>query len=144
MFKFGDLQIESYNKEMAQSKIDVQAYLESQSMNVDENSVTRMTDTKDINNGAATFSKYCKVCHGDAGQGTVGPNLTDKYWLYGGNVNGVFKTIKYGAQRGMKSWKDELNPIEMQEVASYILSLGGSNPPNPKAPEGDEFIVENL
>jgi len=142
VFNTGDLQIEAYNKEMVQAEKSIQAYLESQAMNVDENSVTLMTDAIDLNNGKKLFMQYCKVCHGGSGEGVVGPNLTDDYWLHGGKVNNVFKTIKYGAERGMKSWKDELNPIEIQQVASFIKSLKGTNPPKAKDAEGELYIEE--
>lgn len=144
VFKTGDLQIETYNKEMVQAEKDIQAYLEAQAMNVDENSVTLMTNATDLSKGEKLFMDYCKVCHGGAGEGLVGPNLTDDYWLSGGKINHVFKTIKYGAERGMKSWKDELNPIEMQQVASFIKSLKGTNPFNPKEPEGELYIEEEI
>ncbi|MGB0427997.1 MAG: cbb3-type cytochrome c oxidase N-terminal domain-containing protein [Flavobacteriales bacterium] len=136
VFKTGDLQTEEYLKEMAFENEKVQAYLESQALNVDENSVVLLADASDINSGKDLYMTYCKVCHGGGGEGTVGPNLADEYWLYGGNIKSVFKTIKYGAERGMKSWKDELNPVQMQQVASFVLSLQGTNPPNPKAAEG--------
>ncbi len=71
------------------------------------------------------------------GEGGVGPNLTDKYWLHGGSIQDVFKTIKYGwPDKGMKSWKDDYSPAQIAQIASYVKSLGGTNPPNPKAPQG--------
>ena len=136
VFKTGDLQIEAYQKEIIKAEKDIQLYLASQAMNVDENSVVYMTEKADLNQGKSLFNNYCAVCHGGAGEGVVGPNLTDEYWIHGGSINDVFRTIKYGAQRGMKSWKDELNPIQIQQVSSFIVSLRGSNPSNPKSPEG--------
>lgn len=143
VFKTGDLQIEAYEKEMKQAEKDIQAYLKSQAMNVDENTVVTLTGAADIGAGEKLFMNYCKVCHGEKGEGLVGPNLTDKYWIYGGKINSIFKTIKYGAENGMKSWKDELNPIQIQQVASYIQSLQGTNPENAKDPQGELYIEEN-
>jgi len=140
----GDLQIAEYEQEMVLAEAEVRQYLADKAMNVDEYSVTTMLDPSQLASGGAIFDQYCVVCHGGGGEGLVGPNLTDDYWLYGGRINDVFKTIKYGAERGMKSWKDELNPIQMQEVASYIKSLRGTNPPNPKDPEGDLESEESI
>lgn len=136
-FKTGDLQIEAYNKTMAQAELDIQAYLESQAMNVDEKTATLLTSESDLSAGKDIYMQYCKVCHLDQGQGLVGPNFADAYWIYGNDIKDLFKVIKYGATRGMKSWKDELNPIQMQQVASFIKTFEGTNPPNPKDPEGE-------
>lgn len=142
VFKTGDLQTDAYEKEMKQAEKDIQAYLKSQAMNVDENSVTVLTEIADIKSGEKLFMDYCKVCHGEKGEGLVGPNLTDSYWIYGGKINSVFKTIKYGAENGMKSWKDELNPIQIQQVSSYIKSLQVTNPLNAKDPQGELYVEE--
>lgn len=138
----GDLQEEEYEKDMAQAELDIQAYLKEQAMNVDENTVTMLLDEGAINNGKSLFKNFCVACHGENGEGRVGPNLTDEYWINGGSIKDIFKTIKYGANNGMKSWKDELNPVQMQQVASYIQSIIGTNPPNAKDPEGDKYTPE--
>lgn len=93
-----------------------------------------MTESKDLAKGGALYKQYCTACHGLLGEGSIGPNLTDDYWIYGSDVKDLFYTIKYGAKNGMKSWKDELNPVEMQQVASYILHL---EPVEGKEPQGD-------
>lgn len=142
LLKTGDLQEEEYKKEIAQAELDIAAYLKDQAMNVDENTVTLMTDAGDIDKGKTLFKNYCAACHEEDGGGRVGPNLTDAYWLHGGKINDIFKTIKYGANNGMKSWKDELNPIQIQQVASFIQSLQGTTPANPKEPEGEEYKGE--
>ena len=95
----------------------------------------------DIAKGKSIFTGKCIACHGETGGGNaIGPNLTDKYWLHGGDIKDLFKTIKYGVPaKGMQSWQTQLRPNEMQQVASFILSLQGSNPPNAKAPQGDLY-----
>ena len=106
---------------------------------VDENTVTQLTEASDLAAGQKIFLSpgKCVTCHGAEGGGNaVGPNLTDDYWIYSGNIKTIFKTIKYGAKNGMKSWKDELSAKEMAQVASFIKSLHGSNPKNPKEPQG--------
>lgn len=132
-------QADEYEQEMAQAKADVEAYLAKAAASVDENTVTMMADAGALAAGQNTFVTYCKACHGENGEGNaVGPNLTDAYWLHGGGIKEVFTTIKYGVvEKGMQSWKKDLKPAEMQQVASYILSLQGSNPANAKAPQGD-------
>lgn len=115
-------------------------YLASQSDAIDEKTVTLLTAEADLAEGKEIYVANCLVCHGAAGEGGVGPNFTDKYWIHGGRVNDVFSTIKYGVpEKGMISWKAQLRPAAMQKVASYILSLQGTNPPNQKAPQGVLF-----
>jgi cytochrome c oxidase cbb3-type subunit III len=132
-------QADEYEQEMAQAKADVEAYLAKAAASVDENTVTLMADANDLAAGKNTFLTYCKACHGENGEGNaVGPNLTDAYWLHGGDIKSVFTTIKYGVvEKGMQSWKKDLKPAEMQQVSSYILTLQGTNPANAKAPQGD-------
>jgi cytochrome c oxidase cbb3-type subunit 3 len=130
---------EEYNTEMTTAKDQVDAYLASMKNNVDEKSVT-IADAAGIAAGQANFMKTCVACHGTKGEGGVGPNLTDDYWLHGGTINDVFKTIKYGyPDKGMQSWQATYSPIQIQELASYVKSLKGTNPPNGKAPQGDLF-----
>ncbi|UPK70342.1 cbb3-type cytochrome c oxidase N-terminal domain-containing protein [Chitinophaga filiformis] len=112
-------------------------YLKNAANNIDENSVTLLTGADDIASGQKIFSTSCAPCHGPQAQGVVGPNLTDDYWLHGGQVKNVFTTIKYGVpEKGMKSWKDDFSPKQLAQLTSYIKSIRGSNPPNPKEPQG--------
>jgi cytochrome c oxidase cbb3-type subunit III len=79
-------------------------------------------------------------CHGPQGGGVVGPNLTDDYWIHGGSVRNVYGTIKQGVPaKGMISWQLVFTPKQIQEIASYVLSLRGSNPTGGKKPEGTLF-----
>jgi cytochrome c oxidase cbb3-type subunit III len=101
-----------------------------------------LTDPNALAAGKATFVARCVQCHGPQGQGNIGPNLTDDYWLHGAGMTNVVKTIKYGyTAKGMLAWRTELSPEQIQQVASYVLSLHGSNPPNPKPPQG-EFVKQ--
>jgi cytochrome c oxidase cbb3-type subunit 3 len=130
---------EEYNTEMTTAKIETEAYLASAKENVDENSVTEL-DVAGIAAGKAIFAKTCVPCHLAEGQGIVGPNLTDEYWIHGGSIKDIFKTIKYGyPDKGMQSWQSTYSPVQIQQLASYIRSLKGTNPPNPKAPQGDLY-----
>ncbi|SEW10702.1 cytochrome c oxidase cbb3-type subunit 3 [Chitinophaga sp. YR573] len=112
-------------------------YLKLAANNIDEKSVKLLTDQADLAAAQKLFSTNCAPCHGPQGQGVVGPNLTDDYWLHGGKINEVFSTIKYGvADKGMKSWKDDFSPRQLAQLASYIKSIHGSNPPDPKEKQG--------
>lgn len=139
VFGAGDLQIAAYEKEVERANIEIAEYLKESALNVDENTVTLLTESTDMVAGQEIFKTYCAVCHGQNGEGQVGPNMTDDYWIYGPKIKDLFKTIKYGAKNGMKSWKDELNPLEMQQVASYMKSLHGTDPANQKEPQGDYY-----
>ncbi len=130
---------EEYNTEMASAKTETEAYIASAKENVDENTVTEM-DAAGIAAGKAIFAKTCVACHLAEGQGLVGPNLTDEYWIHGGSIKDIFKTIKYGyPDKGMQSWQSTYSPTEIQQLTSFIKSLKATNPPNPKAPEGDLY-----
>ena len=131
-------QTTAYKAEMTEAQAEIDAFLSAQASQVDERNVALMTDAGTLASGAALFKQNCATCHGQLGEGTAGPNLTDAYWLHGGGIKDVFTVIKYGVSgKAMKAWNTDLKPTEMQAVANFILSLQGTNPPNPKAPEGD-------
>jgi cytochrome c oxidase cbb3-type subunit III len=131
-----DLQIAEYNKEMAQAKKDVDAYLSKMAMNVDENNAELMTEEKDLSAGKALYEANCVACHNPKGEGNIGPNLTDDHWVYGPDIKDVFKTIKYGTPNGMPEHASKLNPIQLQQVSSFVLSLPFTAG---KEPEGKEY-----
>ena len=137
VFGTGKLQYQEYESEMEEAKIKVEEYRRLAANNVDETTVS-MADASGISDGKSVFAENCVACHGSLGEGaSVGPNLTDAYWLHGGDIKDIFKTIKYGyPEKGMRSWQSELSPVQMQNLSSYILSIQGSNPPNAKAPQG--------
>ena len=128
---------EQYALDVAAADKAKAEFLKKAANNVDETSVKRLTDNASLAAGKQIFETSCFPCHGKLGEGIVGPNLTDDYWLHGGSISDIFKTIKYGyPEKGMKSWKDDFSPVQIAEVASYIKSLHGTNPPNAKAPQG--------
>ena len=132
--------IAEYQAEVAQADIAKEAYLKKAANNVDETTVALLTDEASINAGKAIFQSTCWACHGKLGEGGVGPNLTDDYWLHGGSIQDVFKTIKYGwPDKGMKSWKDDFSPVQIAQIASYVKSLHGTNPANAKPAQGALF-----
>ena len=128
---------------MAQAEEAVNQYLATAADLVDENTVTMVTDDARIKNGQKIFVQNCVACHLADGGGSVGPNLTDEYWKHGGGIKNIFKTIKYGVpEKGMISWQDELGASKIQDVASYVMTLQGTTPANPKAPEGEKWVEE--
>jgi cytochrome c oxidase cbb3-type subunit 3 len=136
----GPDQQQEYVAAMEMGEAEKAKFLATQANSVDEKTVTVLTDAAALAEGKEIYTASCMVCHGANGEGTVGPNFTDKYWIHGGRINDLFKTIKYGVpEKGMISWQSQLRPAAIQKVASYILSLQGTNPPNPKAPQGDLF-----
>ncbi|WP_366187388.1 cbb3-type cytochrome c oxidase N-terminal domain-containing protein [Flavobacterium ovatum] len=140
----GDNQEMELQKELAQAKIDVAEYMKTAPDLMDEKSVTLLTDPAELDLGKTIFTTNCAACHrADAG-GQIGPNLTDDNWILGGGVKNIFHTINNGGRdgKGMIAWKGTLKPKEIQKVASYIISLKGSNPVDPKAPDGDVWVEE--
>lgn len=134
---------EAYAIEMEVADQEIKAFLATQENAVDESNVTVLADAEALGNGKLLYDNKCAVCHGGAGEGGIGPNLTDIYWLHGGSIGDVFKTIKDGVPaKGMIAWKNELRPRDMQEVASYISSMAGTNPPNAKEPQGEPYAAE--
>jgi cytochrome c oxidase cbb3-type subunit 3 len=94
------------------------------------------TNRTDILDGQRTYATYCAPCHRVDGGGIVGPNLCDGFWLHGSNYVDTVKAIINGVPaKGMLTWRGVLNPNQIQSVASYIYTLRGSNPKNPKPPE---------
>lgn len=141
----GSNQYERYDKKIAELNQVKADFLATSANNVDETTVVMLTDPGRIENGKKLFkAKTCNSCHGDLGEGNqIGPNLTDEYWLHGGSIKDVFSTIKYGVpSKGMISWQSQILPSDMNDIASYILSLQGSNPPNAKDPQGELYVPE--
>ncbi len=131
-------QAEEYAAETERAEKAVKAYLATQADMVDENTVVALTAANEISLGKSIYDVNCAACHGQGGEGGVGPNLTDEYWLHGGSIKHIFGTIKYGVpEKGMIAWKTQLRPADMQKIASYILTLKGTNPPNQKEPQGE-------
>lgn len=144
VIKSGSLQLAEYDKEMTDAELAIEEYRKNASNFVDESNVVVLIEASDLDAGKTVFLEKCAVCHGQKGEGLVGPNFADQYWIYGGDIKSIFTTIKYGATaKGMQSWKEQLGAKQMAQVASYIMTLQGTNPPNPKAPQGTLYVPES-
>lgn len=143
VFSSGDVQATEYLEEVKLAEMRMIELTKSGAL-LDENKLTTLTDAAALNSGKEIFNRNCAVCHTETGAGLVGPNLTDDYWIHGGGIKNVYTVIKEGVPaKGMISWKTQLNPRQMHEVASYVLSLRGTNPPNAKAPEGVLYVEQD-
>ena len=100
-----------------------------------------MADAAGLASAKTIFATSCVACHGKEGEGGAGPNLTDDYWLHKASINDIYHTIKNGyPEKGMQAWGNVFSPKEISYLASYVKSLHGTHPSNPKAPQGDLYI----
>lgn len=140
VFSSSPLMVAEYNAEVAAADVQRRVFLASEGT-IDENALAPIKDPEVLKRAAGEFQKYCISCHGPAGGGIVGPNLTDQYWIHGGGIKNVYTTIKMGVPaKGMISWQLVFTPKQIQEIASYVLSLEGTNPANAKKPEGTLYV----
>ena len=139
-------QDEEFIAEMEQSDKQVQEYLKNAPDLMNAEKATLLTEATDLAEGKAIFTANCVACHKADGGGAIGPNLTDKFWILGGGIKNVFTTISEGGRsgKGMVPWKESLKPTEIQKVASYVLSLQGTNPADGKPAEGDEWVEDEV
>ncbi|MGN6567171.1 MAG: cbb3-type cytochrome c oxidase N-terminal domain-containing protein [Flavipsychrobacter sp.] len=140
-FGGGPSQTEEYIAEVHKADEEKAEYLAKTANNVDENTVKPVTDPAALGTAQNTFQTICSACHAKDGGGGVGPNLTDDYWIHGGNIKDVFKSIKYGwPDKGMKSWKDDFSPTQIAALATYVKSLHGTKPAAPKDKQGELYV----
>ena len=139
----GKLSAAEYADEMNKAKLEREEMMKRNAEFVTAENVVLLSDVSSIGEGKDIFIKNCAACHRPDGGGQVGPNLTDDFWLHGGGIKNVFNTITEGVPaKGMISWKSQFAPNHIQKVASFILTLHGTNPPNPKEPQGDKWTEE--
>ena len=133
-----------FEQEMAEAKLEVEEYKKNAPDLIDAESVVLLTDAAELEQGAKIYQTNCMACHAADGGGGIGPNLTDEHWILGGGIKNVFHTVSEGGRsgKGMVAWKSTLKPSEIQQVSSYVLSLQGTTPANPKEAEGDLWTGE--
>lgn len=141
----GDTQFDELKKEYAIAEKQIAEYKKTAKNLVDFNTVEVLTDASDLSAGQKLFNENCVACHKADGGGGIGPNLADKHWILGGGIKNVFKTISEGGRdgKGMVAWKANLKPLQIAQVASYVLQFQGTTPAEPKAPQGDVWEDNN-
>lgn len=140
VFGIGKTQIEEYEQELYVAQLEAEARQALAVSVIDETNVQFDATGPSLKAGQTIYENNCVACHAIDGGGGVGPNLTDEYWIHGGSIEDIFRVVKYGViEKGMIPWQDQLSPEEMQQVSSYILTLVGTTPANPKAPQGDRY-----
>ena len=138
--KTGPTPLEEYDNEMKIASAKMENFRKNSKEAFDETTVT-LADANGIAAGKKIFTGTCLPCHGANGEGNaVGPNLTDKYWLHGGSLREVFHTVTNGVpDKGMQAWGKTFSPADIKNLASFVLSLQGTNPANAKAPQGNLY-----
>ena len=139
VFGLGKNPTEEYNTEMENARIKKEIYEASNKDKIDENNVP-MADAVGLLAGKTLFETNCVACHLKDGGGSVGPNLTDDYWLHKGSLNDIFNTITHGyPDKGMQAWGLQFSPKEISLLASYVKSLKGTKPAVPKPQQGEFY-----
>lgn len=134
VFGLGNLQAAAYAREAKAGDAIKAAALAKFEASV--GTLQPLGDQRVISDGLQVYTKLCAPCHRADGGGLVGPNLTDDYWIHGSTYVDNVRTILNGVpEKGMLTWRGILKPMEVQAVASYIFTLRGTRPPNPKPPE---------
>jgi cytochrome c oxidase cbb3-type subunit 3 len=128
------IQVKEYRKEVMAARTKTEVASKEEAV---KTAAAPLTQEQILAAGKVIFDKVCYVCHGKFGEGLVGPNFTDQYWIHGGKPEDLLKVINEGViEKGMISYKSQLNKTQINNVIVYILSLQGTNPPNQKAPQG--------
>ena len=136
---YGKNPTQEYQEEMAKAKESKELYEAKNADKIDETNL-KMPNAEELNAGKELFTSICWTCHGKAGEGGAGPNLTDNYWLHKGSLTDVYLSIKHGyPEKGMQAWEKNYSPKQINNLAGYIKTLRGTNPANAKAPEGDIY-----
>lgn len=135
-------QAEEFNKEVELAELEKSKLPKDPADEVSYETVVAVTDATSLAKGKEIFTNACAACHKADGGGLVGPNLTDKHWINGGGIKNIFKLISEGSKNNpsMVAWKSNLSSKDIQSVASYILTLQGSNPPGGKPAEGELWV----
>lgn len=135
--------IQEYEQSVVRAESQLKEFIKKQGDAVDETNVKLLTGAEDLAAGKALFVKSCAACHLESGAGIVGPNLTDDYWLHGNDIKSMFKVVRYGIN-AMPAWQTQMSNKQIAQVSSYIKTLHGTNPPNPKAPQGTLMKEETV
>lgn len=96
-----------------------------------------MADAKSL------FVQKCAQCHGNDGEGKIGPNLTDEYWIHGdGSLMGIYAAVSDGVPaKGMPTWSRQLRLVEVMKVSALVGTMRNTNLPGPRPPEGTRLAA---
>ena len=140
----GDTPEMEYEKAVAQARMEVNKYKANSPdvFNIDD--LKLLTDASDLKRGKAVFNLNCASCHLADGGGSIGPNLTDEYWILGGGIKNVFNTVYNGGRngKGVIAWNKTLKAEDIAKVSSYVISLQVTTPAKAKAPQGEKWEEE--
>lgn len=107
---------------------------------IDSKFYSVLTDDASLTSGKMIYEQNCAVCHGKDGGGVVGPNFADEYWIHGNTFQDLFPIVLNGVyEKGMIAYKNKFDSKQIQDALSYISTLQGTTPSNPKAPEGKKY-----
>lgn len=135
------LQEDEYQNQIVQAEEVKKKYLATQpKLEIDENLLSYFEDDAIIAKGKELYTINCTPCHKADGGGSIGPNLTDEYWIHGGDIKSVYSVIKNGVpEKGMISWAGVMSPEQLRDVSFFVLSIQGSDPAGAKQPQGTIF-----
>jgi cytochrome c oxidase cbb3-type subunit 3 len=141
----GYTQVQEFETEMAQARVNIEKYKLTAPDMMNKDNVTLLTDAPSLAVGKKLYEVNCVACHRADGGGAIGPNLTDEHWILGGGIKNVFNTLMEGGRegKGMVPWKATIKPSDLQKLASYVLTLQGTNPVDAKVAEGEVWVDEN-
>lgn len=127
--------------EMSAIQAEQQQAEEAAEVKTEADYLALVSNKEALEKGKAEFLIKCMPCHGDKGQGLIGPNLTDDYWIHGdGTISAMLITMNEGVlDKGMPPWKGQIPPELMEDVAVYVYTLYGTNPPGAKEPQGEKI-----
>lgn len=145
VYDFGPLDFDSQTIDQEMVKLKAQQGAAQANAPISEETLVALTKSPDaLRDGQETFKSRCMPCHGDKGQGLIGPNLADDYWIHGGKITDLHLIVENGVlEKGMLAWKAQLTPSQLNNVVAFIWTLNGTNPPNPKAPQGELVARKN-
>lgn len=109
------------------SILDAVAYVRSLS----DQSEASGKDVEKVAAGQEVFSTNCSSCHGDDAKGNKdmgAPDLTDDFWIYGGDEESAYRTVYGGRQGRMPAWENRLTETDRKILTLYVLDLNRSEP----------------
>jgi cytochrome c oxidase cbb3-type subunit 3 len=132
VFELGPKQLDSYKAEVAAI-----VPKEKPKPSGEEELLALVNDAALVEEGSKAFTATCAACHGAQGQGLIGPNLTDKYWLHGSKPSDIMKVIDAGVlDKGMPAWGKALGDTKVRQLTAFVLTQRGKEVPG-KEPQGE-------